>query len=60
MRLRAHRDALETTRRIPLTLTEKGIEPEREPTLVREGGIAAPFVRDPDGYRMELIERSDD
>jgi lactoylglutathione lyase len=26
---------------------------------VREGGSLLCFVRDPDGYRIELIERSD-
>jgi lactoylglutathione lyase len=33
-----------------------GIEPEREPYTVREGGNRLCFVRDPDGYRIELIE----
>jgi lactoylglutathione lyase len=35
----------------------KGIEPERPPYTVREGGSRICFVRDPDGYRVELIER---
>ena len=39
-------------------LKEHGIEPEREPYRVREGGSRICFVRDPDGYRIELIERS--
>ena len=38
-------------------LAEKGIEPERPPYRVREGGSLIAFVRDPDGYRVELIER---
>ena len=41
------------------TLTElagKGIEPERPPYSLREGGRRICFVRDPDGYRIELIE----
>ena len=38
-------------------LKEQGIEPEREPYAVREGGSRLTFVRDPDGYRIELIER---
>jgi lactoylglutathione lyase len=38
-------------------LKEQGIEPEREPYRVREGGSRITFVRDPDGYRTELIER---
>jgi lactoylglutathione lyase len=39
-------------------LAEQGIEPEREPYRVREGGSLLCFVRDPDGYRVELIDRS--
>jgi lactoylglutathione lyase len=39
-------------------LNEQGIEPEREPYRVREGGSRLCFVQDPDGYRIELIERS--
>ncbi len=38
-------------------LKAQGIEPEREPYTVREGGSRLCFVRDPDGYRIELIER---
>jgi lactoylglutathione lyase len=38
-------------------LAEQGIEPEREPYRVREGGSRLCFVQDPDGYRIELIER---
>ncbi|HEY6053233.1 MAG TPA: VOC family protein [Gaiellaceae bacterium] len=37
-------------------LAAQGIEPEREPYRVREGGSRLCFVRDPDGYRLELIE----
>jgi lactoylglutathione lyase len=39
-------------------LKEQGIEPEREPYRVREGGSRLCFVRDPDQYRIELIDRS--
>jgi lactoylglutathione lyase len=39
-------------------LQEQGIEPEREPYRVREGGSLLCFVRDPDGYRIELIDQS--
>jgi len=39
-------------------LAEQGIEPERPPYSVREGGSRLCFVRDPDGYRVEIIERS--
>jgi lactoylglutathione lyase len=38
-------------------LKEQGIEPEREPYRVREGGSRLCFVQDPDGYRVELIAR---
>ena len=38
-------------------LAEQGIEPERPPYTVREGGSRLCFVLDPDGYRVELIER---
>ena len=40
-------------------LAEQGIEPERPPYSVREGGSLLCFVRDPDNYRIELIEQSD-
>jgi lactoylglutathione lyase len=39
-------------------LAGEGIEPERPPYRVREGGARICFVRDPDGYRVELIERA--
>ncbi len=39
-------------------LATQGIEPEREPYRVREGGSLLCFVRDPDGYRIEIIDRS--
>ena len=39
-------------------LASQGIEPEREPHRVREGGSLICFVQDPDGYRIELIDRS--
>jgi lactoylglutathione lyase len=38
-------------------LAGQGIEPERPPYTVREGGSRLCFVSDPDGYRVELIER---
>jgi lactoylglutathione lyase len=38
-------------------LKEQGIEPERAPYTVREGGNRLCFVRDPDEYRVEIIER---
>ena len=39
-------------------LAEQGIEPERPPYTVRAGGSRLCFVRDPDSYRIELIERA--
>ena len=38
-------------------LAEQGIEPEKPPYQVREGGSFLCFVRDPDGYRIEIIGR---
>jgi lactoylglutathione lyase len=38
-------------------LKDQGIEPERPPYTIREGGPRLCFVRDPDGYRIEIIER---
>src|SRR3954447_4167282 len=38
-------------------LSAQGIEPEKPPYSIREGGSRLCFVRDPDGYRIELIER---
>jgi len=51
-----------TTPDLDATLAElaaQGIEPERPPYRVREGGSRLCFVRDPDGYRVELIERGE-
>ena len=39
-------------------LAEQGIEPERPPYTVTKGGSRLCFVRDPDDYRIELIERN--
>ena len=38
-------------------LASIGIEPEKPPYTVREGGSRLCFVRDPDGYRIEIIEK---
>ena len=38
-------------------LAGQGIEPERPPYQVTEGGSRICFVQDPDGYRIELIGR---
>ena len=40
-------------------LAEQGIEPEKPPYTVREGGSLLCFVRDPDQYRIEIIQRGD-
>lgn len=40
------------------SLAQQQIEPEKPPYRVSEGGSRLCFVRDPDGYRIELIERS--
>ena len=48
-------DDLEQTLR---QLEGQGIRPEREPYRVSEGGALLCFVRDPDGYRIELIDES--
>ena len=40
-------------------LGEQGIEPEKPPYTVSENGPRLCFVRDPDGYRIELIEMKD-
>ena len=37
-------------------LADVGIQPEKPPYTVSEGGSRLCFVRDPDGYRIELIE----
>ena len=37
-------------------LAEQGIEPERPPYTIREGGNRLTFVKDPDGYRVEILE----
>lgn len=38
-------------------LADDGITPEKPPYTVSDGGSRLCFVRDPDGYRIELIER---
>jgi lactoylglutathione lyase len=37
------------------SLKEQGIEAEREPYRVREGGSRLCFVRDPDGTNVEAV-----
>lgn len=39
-------------------LAAAGISPEKPPYQVRAGGSKICFVRDPDQYRIELIEKS--
>ena len=38
-------------------LAGQGIEPEQAPYRIREGGSLLCFVKDPDGYRIEIIEK---
>jgi len=38
-------------------LTDQGILPEKPPYKVSEHGPRIAFVKDPDGYRVELIEK---
>jgi lactoylglutathione lyase len=38
-------------------LKQQGIEPERPPYTISDGGSRLCFVRDPDDYRVEIIER---
>jgi lactoylglutathione lyase len=38
-------------------LAADGIEPEKPPYTVSEGGSRICFVRDPDDYRIEIIEK---
>ena len=40
-------------------LGEQGIEPEKPPYTVGDHGTRICFVRDPDGYRIEIIERDE-
>lgn len=37
-------------------LAERGITPEKPPYASRPGGSTICFIRDPDGYRIELVE----
>jgi lactoylglutathione lyase len=49
-----------TTGDLDSTLSElgqQGITPEKPPYTIRAGSSRICFVRDPDGYRIELIER---
>lgn len=39
-------------------LATAGIAPEREPYAPYPGGPRISFLRDPDGYRIELLERN--
>jgi lactoylglutathione lyase len=38
-------------------LADHGVSPEKPPYSIRPGGSRLCFVRDPDGYRIEIIER---
>jgi lactoylglutathione lyase len=55
--LQPHRDHGGDLDEVLPALAQQGIEPEKPPYTVREGGSRLCFVRDPDGYRIELIEK---
>ena len=38
------------------SLAAQGIQPEKAPYSIRDGGARLCFVRDPDEYRIELLE----
>jgi lactoylglutathione lyase len=40
------------------TLSEKGVKVVREPGPMKHGGAVIAFIEDPNGYKVELIERS--
>ncbi len=39
------------------SLAARGITPEKPPYASRPGGSTICFIRDPDGYRIELVEQ---
>ncbi len=39
------------------TLAARGITPEKPPYASRPGGSTICFIRDPEGYRIELVEQ---
>jgi lactoylglutathione lyase len=41
-----------------VALAEKGVQPEKPPYQATQGGSRLCFVRDPNGYRIELIDRA--
>ena len=56
--LRPHRDQHRRPRRDPATLSpSRGSSPNGRRTRSATGGSRICFVRDPDGYRIELVER---
>ena len=57
VRLRPHRDRRRDLDGTLPQLADQGIEPERPPYTVSDGGSRLCFVRDPDDYRMEIIGR---
>ena len=58
-RLRPYRDQRDDLDGMLADLASQGIEPERPPYRIREGGGRICFVRDPDGYRVEIVERTE-
>ena len=49
--------AIENMDALLARLAGQGIEPEKPPYYAYPGGPGICFLRDPDGYRIELIER---
>jgi lactoylglutathione lyase len=58
--LQPHRDHRGRPRRGAARARAAGHRAEKPPYTVREGGSRLCFVRDPDGYRIELIEKGAD
>ena len=49
--------AVEDIHAVLAGLSSIGVQPEKPPYSVREGGSLLCCVRDPDGYRVEIIEK---
>ena len=57
-RLRPHRDHAPRPRRDARRARRAGHRAREPPYRIREDGGRLCFVRDPDGYRIEIIERT--
>jgi lactoylglutathione lyase len=54
----AHRGQVDDLDATLARLKEQGIEPQREPYTVNEGGSRLTFVADPDGNNIEVVNRN--